>query len=104
MRYNVVRHPLVRDDLSTMTIFVGEYAGYDIAEKKISDIEATLLSLRDFPHVGTIRDEVDPRLRIIPSAVNAVVCFTVSDDRREVYVTCVSHSGADWESRVKERG
>ena len=35
MRYKVTRHPLVRDDLSTMTIFIGEYAGYDIAEKKM---------------------------------------------------------------------
>lgn len=104
MRYKVIRHPLVRDDLSKMTVFIGEYAGYDIAEKKINDIEATLLSLRDFPHVGTVRDEVYPRLRIIPAAVKAVVCFTVADDRREVYVICVSYGGADWGSRVKERG
>ena len=65
MRYKVTRHPLVRDDLSTMTIFIGEYAGYDIAEKKMADIEASLYSLRDFPHVGTVRDEIYPGLRII---------------------------------------
>ncbi|WP_426125144.1 type II toxin-antitoxin system RelE/ParE family toxin [Pararhizobium sp. PWRC1-1] len=104
MRYKVVRHPLVRDDLSTMTIFIGEYAGYDVAETKINDIEATLLSLHDFPHVGTVRNEIYPGLRIIPAAGKAVVCFTVADDRREAYVICVSYGGADWESRVTERG
>ncbi|WP_421869412.1 type II toxin-antitoxin system RelE/ParE family toxin [Pararhizobium sp.] len=103
MRYKVTRHPLVRDDLSTMTIFIGEYAGYDIAEKKMADIEASLYSLRDFPHVGTVRDEIYPGLRIIPAAGKAVVCFTVSADRSEVYVICVSYAGADWGSRVKER-
>lgn len=66
MSYRVVRHPPVRDYLSTITIFIGEYAGYDIAEGKITAIETTLLSFRDFPHVGTVRNEIYPGLRVIP--------------------------------------
>ncbi|WP_438749858.1 type II toxin-antitoxin system RelE/ParE family toxin [Pararhizobium sp. O133] len=103
MSYRVTRHPLVRDDLSKITIFIGEYAGYDVAEEKIDAIETTLLSLRDFPHVGTIRNEIHPGLRVIPTAGKAVVCFTVTDDRQEVYVVCVTYGGADWQRRVKER-
>lgn len=34
MPYEVVRHPLVRNDLLNITTYIGEYAGYDLAEGK----------------------------------------------------------------------
>ncbi|WP_245458978.1 MULTISPECIES: hypothetical protein [unclassified Rhizobium] len=58
MAYEVHRHPLVRDDLFNITILIGEYAGYAIAESKIEQIEKKLNSLTDFPHIGTIRDDI----------------------------------------------
>lgn len=103
MGYRVVRHPLVREDIFKITLFIGEYAGYEIAEGKIEKIEASLEGLSAFPHVGTVRSEIYPGLRVVPTAGKAVVGFTVADDRAEVYVVCVSYGGADWEARVKER-
>ena len=103
MGYRGVRHPLVREDIIKITLFIGEYAGYDLAEGKIETIEASLEGLSTFPHAGTVRSEIYPGLRVIPTAGKAVICFTVADDRAEVYVVCVSYGVADWESRVKER-
>lgn len=103
MSYRVVRHPLVRDDVFAITVFIGEYAGYEIAEGKIDAIETTLTALGDFPHIGTVRNEIFPGLRVIPAASKAVICFTVDDDRAEVYIVCISYGGADWQARVKER-
>lgn len=103
MTYRVVRHPLVSRDLSTMAVFIGDYAGYDIAEQKIDQIEISLRSLCDFPHIGTIRNEIYPGLRVIPAAGNAVICFAVDEDEREVFVICITYGGADWEARVQDR-
>ncbi|MBB4568530.1 type II toxin-antitoxin system RelE/ParE family toxin [Rhizobium leucaenae] len=76
MAYEVSRHPLVRDDLFNITILIGEYAGYAIAESKIEQIEKKLNSLTDFPYIGTTRDDIYPGLRAIPAAEKAVICFT----------------------------
>ncbi|KAA0699683.1 type II toxin-antitoxin system RelE/ParE family toxin [Neorhizobium sp. P12A] len=104
MPYEVVRHPLVKSDLLNITIFIGEYAGYDLAEAKIEQIEKTLHSLTDFPHIGNRRDEIYKDLRIAISAEKAVICFTVNDETMSIFIVCISYAGADWQARVKERG
>ncbi|ENN89001.1 hypothetical protein RHSP_02745 [Rhizobium freirei PRF 81] len=68
MTYEVSRHPLVRDDLFNITILIGEYADYAIAESKIEQIETTLNALTDFPYIRTTRDDIYPGLRAIPAA------------------------------------
>ncbi|MBP1859488.1 type II toxin-antitoxin system RelE/ParE family toxin [Rhizobium herbae] len=103
MAYKVIRHPLVKNDLLKVTIFIGDYAGYDVAEEKVEEIERSLFSLTDFPHIGTIRGEIYPRLRVIPASSKAVICFTVDDERKAVDVICITYGGANWMARVKER-
>jgi len=70
---------------------------------KIEQIEKTLNSLTDFPHIGTTRDDICPGLRAIPASEKAVVCFTVDDAAKVVRIICISYAGADWMSRVKAR-
>jgi plasmid stabilization system protein ParE len=103
MAYEVTRHPLVRADLFNITTLIGEYAGYATAQSKIEQIEKTLNSLTDFPHIGTTRDDIYPGLRAIPASEKAVVCFTIDDATKVVRIICISYAGADWISRVKER-
>ena len=103
MAYEVSRHPLVRDHLFNITILIGEYAGYAVAESKIEQIETTLNALIDFPHIGTTRDEIYPGLRAVPAAEKAVICFTINEQTATVHIICISYAGADWGSRVKER-
>ncbi|MDM9626587.1 type II toxin-antitoxin system RelE/ParE family toxin [Rhizobium sp. S152] len=104
MAYRVTRHPLVKTDLVDITILVGEYAGYDVAETKINEIERKLRSLADFPNIGSIRSDLYPSLRAVPASEKAVVCFTVNDEAQSVFILCVSYGGANWQERVRERG
>lgn len=85
-----------------ITIFIGDYAGYDIAEEKIGKIESRMRGLAALPHVGTIRNEIHPGLRVATSA-KAVICFAVDDSTKMVEIVCVSYGGADWQARVRER-
>jgi hypothetical protein len=39
---------------------VGDYAGYRLADKKVDEIEHSLANLEDFPHIGTVRNEIVP--------------------------------------------
>lgn len=103
MKYKVTRHPEVRSDLTDLTIFIGEYAGYDVAERKIAEIETALNRLSDFPHIGTVRNDVSPKLRVIPAADKAVIYFIADDPSQEVMVLGVSYAGADWQAQVSKR-
>ncbi|WP_160010118.1 type II toxin-antitoxin system RelE/ParE family toxin [Rhizobium sp. 18055] len=103
MAYRVTRHPLVKSDLVGISTLVGEYAGYEVAETKIDEIEHKLYSLTDFPKIGTIRDDIHPGLRAVPASEKAVVCFTVDDLTHSVFIICISYGGADWQARVQER-
>jgi len=103
MTYEIIRHPLVKNDLLKITVFVGDYAGYKIAEAKIDAIETSFRALKALPHIGSKRDEICPGLRVTTAATKAVVCFKVDETDRAVFIICVTYAGADWVSRVNER-
>ena len=48
MTYRVIRHPEVEHDLFDLTDLVADYAGIEIAERKLDEIESTLKKL--IPH------------------------------------------------------
>lgn len=104
MRYTIIKHPLIESDLLDITDFVASYAGLDVGKAKVDEITAFISRLEDFPRIGSIRDDLRPGLRAIPASEKAVVCFTVNDETRTVFIICVSYAGSDWEHRVKERG
>ena len=104
MTYRVVRHPRVARDLESIADLIADYAGVDVALRKLAEIEACLTRLADTPHIGTIRDEIAPGLRAIPAARKGVVCFVVDDDTREVRVIIITYAGAEWMKVVAERG
>jgi plasmid stabilization system protein ParE len=104
MNYRVTQHPLVGSDLLDITAFIASYAGLDVAKAKADEITRFITKLADFPNIGSIRGDILPGLRAIPATEKAVLCFTVDDKHRVVFVICVSYAGSDWASRVKERG
>lgn len=59
--------------------------------------------LAQMPQFGTKRDEVLPGLRIA-SLGKAVIAFRVDDGSRVVAILAITHGGADWQARVRERG
>jgi toxin ParE1/3/4 len=102
-RYAIDRHPLVRRDFFDIARLIGEYAGYPIADLKTLEIESTISSLRQFPHIGAPRDDVFPGLRAVPTAEKAVVCFTVNDQSHIVKIVCVTYAGQDWQTIARDR-
>ena len=103
MTFEITRHPLVWQDIDDIAFYVGEYAGFEIAERKTYEIERTIEWLRQYPHIGTSRDDILKGLRVIPSADKAVICFIVDDERRIARIICVTYAGQDWQRIAKSR-
>lgn len=103
MLYAIARHPLVEADLLSIGDLISNYSGLEIAQTKVDEIVMFAEKLRDFPHIGTIRSDIHPGLRAIPASDKAVICFTVDEPTKTIYVICVSYGGADWQQKVRER-
>ncbi len=85
-RYILDYHPLVDSDLFDISMLIEQYAGQVVADRKLAEIERVTYNLRDFPHIGTIRDDLLPGLRAIPAAEKGVVCFTVDEATHTVFI------------------
>jgi plasmid stabilization system protein ParE len=104
VRYKVARGDHVRFDVAAILDFVGNYAGYKIGRQKVAEIAKTVMSLSEFPHMGTRREDIASNLRVIPSAGGqATICFTVDDDACVLRIVCVTYAGQDWERIAAER-
>ena len=103
MNYRLRYHPRVANDLMIIAELIADYAGSDIAKRKLNEIAAATRRLIDLPHCGTRRDHILPGLRAIPAARRAVIVFMVDDDVHEVYVLAITYGGADWISRARSR-
>lgn len=99
MSYRIRFHPLVARDLDAIAQWILDYAGPDIAARKLAEIEATIATLRGPPHKGSLRDDIAPGLRAIPAGRKAVIAFVVDDDAGEVLIYAVTYGGADWAMR-----
>jgi plasmid stabilization system protein ParE len=104
LNYRIKFHPLVARDLDTIAQVIIDYAGPDIAARKLAEIEAAIATLRATPHKGSIRDEIAPGLRAIPAGRKAVIAFVVDDDAKEVLIYAITYGGADWIARTGARG
>lgn len=103
MTYRIRFHPLVARDLDAIARWILDYAGPDIATRKLTEIEAAIATLRDAPHKGSLRPEIAPGLRAIPAGRKAVVAFVVDDEAAEVLIYAVTYGGADWVARSSAR-
>ena len=103
MTYRVCFHPLVARDLKAIAQWIIDYAGSEVAHRKLAEIEQEIPTLARTPHRGSIRDEIAPGLRAIPAGRRAVIAFAVDDNAKEVLIHCVTYSGADWASRSRGR-
>lgn len=103
MIYRIRFHPLVARDLDTIARCILDYAGPDIAARKLAEIEAAIATLRETPRKGSLRTEIAPDLRAIPAGRKAVVAFVVHDEAAEVLIYAVTYGGADWIARSRAR-
>jgi toxin ParE1/3/4 len=101
--YRIRFHPLVARVLDAIAQWILDYAGSEIAARKLAEIEAAIATLRDTPHKGSLRTEIAPGLRAIPAGRKAVVAFVVDDEAAEVLIYAVTYGGADWAMRTTQR-
>ena len=99
MSYSIRFHPLVARDLDTIAGWILEYADAETAERKLAEIEQTLVSLVRTPHKGSIRNEVAPGLRAIPVGRKAVIAFIVDEEADEILVHAVTYGGTERRGR-----
>lgn len=103
MSYRIRFHPLVARDLNAIALWILDYAGPEVAARKLVEIEAAIATLKATPHKGSLRTEIATGLRAIPAGRKAVIAFTVDDDAAEVLIYAVTYGGADWAMRSSMR-
>lgn len=64
MNYRVVFSPEAEEQLAALYSYIAAAASPDIAARCTGAIVSYCESLRIFPHRGTLRDDIRPRLRI----------------------------------------
>jgi plasmid stabilization system protein ParE len=101
--YRISFHPLVARDLDAIAQWIIDYAGPEVAVRKLAEIEAAIDTLKTTPHKGSLRDEIAPGIRAIPAGRKAVVAFLVDEDAGEVLIYAVTYGGADWIRRTGSR-
>jgi len=101
--YKIVRHPDVDQDLFDILDLIANYSGTSVALSKLEEIEKTINNLTLTPHVGSVRDEIAPNLRAIPTARKGVVCFVVDDEALEIRIIAIGYAGREWGMQVKKR-
>ncbi|MCG7521808.1 type II toxin-antitoxin system RelE/ParE family toxin [Ruegeria sp. Ofav3-42] len=103
MTYRLRYHPAVVDDLRMIAEMISDYAGPQVARRKLDEIARVAQGLQSLPHIGTRRDHVLPGLRAIPAARRAVIAFTIDEDAQEIHVLTITYAGADWITRLETR-
>ena len=103
MRYRLYRHPEVERDLFDIVDLIAQYAGIEVAEQKLAEIEHKINSLSRLPHVGTQRHHIYPDLRVIPVARKGVITFVVDDEEESVFIVSITYANADWLGRLHRR-
>ena len=103
MNYRIRYHPLVARDLDAIAQWILDYAGPEVAARKLVEIEAAIATLKETPHKGSLRDEIAPGLRAIPAGRKAAIAFTVDDDAAEILIYAVTYGGADLAMRSSMR-
>jgi len=80
MTYRVHLLPEAEDDLLHLYRYIAEAATPRIARQYIDRIRVFLASFSDFPERGTVRDEIEPGLRIVGFERRVSIAFKVQAD------------------------
>jgi plasmid stabilization system protein ParE len=96
-------HPGAQRDLTRIAEGLARHSGREVALAKLEAIAATIRTLGRTPLKGTIRNELAPGLRAIPTARRGVVAFRVDDAARRVLVLAVGYAGSDWLGPTRRR-
>lgn len=91
MIYSVHLLPEAEDDLVHLYRYIARHASPIIARHYINRIRLFLAGLSHFPERGTVRDEIEPGLRIVGFERRASIAFKVHGD--EVVIVRILYAG-----------
>lgn len=100
MSHRVVFSARAEAQLVQLHEYIGERSNPEIGERYASAIVDYCLSLSTFPHRGTRRDEIRPRLRTVGYRRRVTIAFEVNDDL--VNILGVFYGGQDYESDLRD--
>ena len=96
MSYCVVFSREAEEQLAALYSYIAMAASPGIAARYTEAVVSYCESLRDFPHRGTMRDDVRPGLRVTNYKKRAVIAFHV--DAEQVSIIGVFYGGQDYET------
>jgi len=96
MGHAIILTPEAHDHLDAIYDYIAAAASPGIAQRFADGILDTIAKLTDFPHRGTMRDDLRPGLRTIAWQRRVVIAFVV--DEVAVVVTGIFYGGRDFET------
>ncbi|WP_297462628.1 type II toxin-antitoxin system RelE/ParE family toxin [Ferrovum sp.] len=100
MSFCVVFSPEAEEQLASLYCHIASVASPEIAARYTEAIVIYCESLCNFPHRGTMRDDVRPGLRITNYRKRAVIAFCV--DSEQVSIIGVFYGGQDYETILQD--
>ncbi|CAG9176290.1 hypothetical protein LMG23992_03214 [Cupriavidus laharis] len=95
----VIFTPEFEERLADLFHYITEEAGSPVVAARYTDaIVSYCESLGAFPHRGTMRDDLQPGLRITHYRGRTVIAFVVDGD--QVFMTGLFHGGQDYETKL----
>lgn len=103
MKYKVLRTDTADSLIRNIVLYIAEKFGKETALNKLNDLEASILSLGDNPHIGA-----DPRYTVLKRQGYKVlilekdlVFYKIDDAKREVTVYAVVDQRQDYLSIIR---
>jgi toxin ParE1/3/4 len=98
--HSIVFTPEARDHLDAIYDYIADAASHDIAGRFTDGILDHIGKLTDFPHRGTMRDDLRPGLRTLTWRRRVTIAFAVDDTT--VAIVGIFYGGRDFETILDE--
>ena len=96
--FRVIFQPEAIEQLEALEDYIAAEASPAIAAQYSDAIIESCNALRDFPHRGTLREDIRPGLRTISHRGRTIIVFSVGNER--VDIIGIFYGGQNWEATL----
>lgn len=101
--YSVAFTPEAEDQLLELYRYIAGRSTPETASRYTGAIVEHCAGMRNFPHRGTLRDEIRPGLRTTHFRGNAVIAFVVDEPRLSVTIIGIFYGGRNYEELLQPK-